>query len=99
MPHVVEIIVPPGKKKERLDVYITGHVENATRNKVQQAIRGGTVLVNGDRVRPSYAVMPDDVIQITFPGPPRPKRFPKTYRWRSSSRTTTSSSSTSPRGW
>ena len=77
MPHVVELIVPPGKKKERLDVYITGHVENATRNKVQQAIRGGTVLVNGDRVRPSYTVMPDDVIQITLPRPPPAEALPE----------------------
>jgi 23S rRNA pseudouridine1911/1915/1917 synthase len=77
MPHVVELIVPPGKKKERLDVYITGHVENATRNKVQQAIRGGTVLVNGDMVRPSYTVMPDDVIQITLPRPPPAEAVPE----------------------
>jgi 23S rRNA pseudouridine1911/1915/1917 synthase len=77
MSHVVEIIVPPGKKKERLDVYITGHVENATRNKVQQAIRGGTVLVNGEEVRPSYTVMPDDVIQITLPRPPPSKALPE----------------------
>ena len=77
MPHVVEIIVPPGKKKERIDVYITGHVENATRNKVQQAIRGGTVLVNGEQVRPSYSVMPDDVIRITLPGPPPTEALPE----------------------
>lgn len=77
MPHVVEIVVPPGKKKERLDVYITSHVENATRNKVQQAIRSGHVLVNGGEVRPSYTVMPDDVIQITLPRPPPAVALPE----------------------
>jgi 23S rRNA pseudouridine1911/1915/1917 synthase len=77
MSHVVELVVPPGKKKERLDVYITGHVENATRNKVQQAIRGGTVLVNGGEVRPSYTVMPDDVIRITFPRPAPTESLPE----------------------
>jgi len=77
MSHVVEIIVPPGKKKERIDVYITAHVENATRNKVQQAIRGGTVLVNGEPVRPSYTVMPDDVIRITLPRPPPAEALPE----------------------
>ena len=77
MPHVVEIVVPPGKKKERLDVYITGRVENATRNKVQQAIRGGTVLVNGAPVRPSYTVMPDDVIRITLPRPAPSEALPE----------------------
>ena len=77
MSHVVELVVPPGKKKERLDVYITGHVENATRNKVQQAIRGGTVLVNGEQVRPSYTVMPDDVIRITLPRPAPAEALPE----------------------
>jgi 23S rRNA pseudouridine1911/1915/1917 synthase len=77
MPHVVEIVVPPGKKKERLDVYITAHVENATRTKVQQAIRTGNVHVNGGEVRPSYTVMPDDVIQITLPRPPPAEALPE----------------------
>jgi 23S rRNA pseudouridine1911/1915/1917 synthase len=77
MSHIVELVVPPGKKKERLDVYITGHVENATRNKVQQAIRGGTVLVNGRQVRPSYTVMPDDVIRITLPRPAPTEALPE----------------------
>ena len=77
MPHVVELVVPPGKKKERLDVYITGHIENATRNKVQQAIRGGTVLVNGGEVRPSYTVMPGDVIRITLPRPAPTEALPE----------------------
>ena len=26
-----DIIVPPGKKRERLDVFLVNHVENATR--------------------------------------------------------------------
>ena len=77
MSHVVELVIPPGKKKERLDVYITGHMENATRNKVQQAIRGGTVLVNGGEVRPSYTVMPDDVIRITLPRPEPSEALPE----------------------
>lgn len=70
MPHQIEIPVPPGKKKERLDIFITHHVENATRNKVQQAIREGTVLVNGERVRPSHQVLPGEIVQITLPRPP-----------------------------
>ena len=66
----VEIRVPPGKTKERLDLYVTGCVENATRTRVQKAIREGAVLVNGERVRPSYPVMPGDVIRILLPKPP-----------------------------
>jgi 23S rRNA pseudouridine1911/1915/1917 synthase len=68
----MEIIVPPGKKRERLDVFLTHHVENATRTKVQTAIRAGCVLVNGATVRSSYAVNPHDVIHVTLPESPAP---------------------------
>ena len=73
----VEIRVPPGKKKQRLDLYVTGCVENATRTRVQKAIREGMVLVNGERVRPSYLVTGDDVIRIALPGPPAAEALPE----------------------
>lgn len=70
-----EIRIPPGQTKERLDVYLTNHTENATRNKVQEAIKNGEVLVNGVSVKPSYAIQPNDVIQIHLsrPDPPEVK--------------------------
>lgn len=68
----MEIIVPSGKKRERLDVFLTHHVENATRTKVQAAIKAGCVLVNGQAERASYAVLPDDVIHVTLPESPAP---------------------------
>jgi 23S rRNA pseudouridine1911/1915/1917 synthase len=77
MPHDIEIIVPPGKKKERLDLFLTHHVENATRNKVQQAIARGTVLVNGAKVRSSHTVAPGERISITLPKPPPQKALPE----------------------
>ena len=67
------ITVPARQAKERLDVYLTNRVQNATRNKVQKAIEAGTVLVNGKTVKPSHPVAPGDVIDITLPHPPRPK--------------------------
>ncbi|MBI4535363.1 MAG: RluA family pseudouridine synthase [Ignavibacteriae bacterium] len=73
MPHEIEIIVPPGKKKERLDVFLTHHVQNATRNKVQRAIEQGQVLVNGESVRSSHQVVSGEIIHVTFPKPPPPK--------------------------
>ena len=47
---------------ERLDTYLTSHVTNASRNKVQQAISEGNVTVNGKVVKPSKKVLPNDVI-------------------------------------
>lgn len=77
MPHEIEILVPPGKKKERLDVFLTNHIQNATRNKVQRAIAGGMVLVDGKNARASHAVAPGERIQITLPKPPPPKALPE----------------------
>jgi 23S rRNA pseudouridine1911/1915/1917 synthase len=72
-----EIIVPPGKKKERLDVFLVHHVENATRNKVQRAIREGHVLVDGKPARPSHQVSPGETILIILPKPPPPAVTPE----------------------
>ncbi|MEX2115766.1 MAG: RluA family pseudouridine synthase [Bacteroidota bacterium] len=69
----ISITVPARQAKERLDVYLTNRVQNATRNKVQKAIEAGTVLVNGKTVKPSHPVAPGEVIDITLPHPPRPK--------------------------
>jgi 23S rRNA pseudouridine1911/1915/1917 synthase len=77
MPHEFEMVVPAGKKKERLDTFLTSHVENATRSKVQKAIRDGHVVVDGQTVRPSHIVSPGEVIHITLPTPPPPVAAPE----------------------
>lgn len=70
-----EIRIPPGQTKERLDIYLTNHTENATRNKVQEAIKSGEVLVNAKTVKPSYVILPNDLIQVNLsrPDPPEVK--------------------------
>ena len=77
MPHEFDIPVPPGKKRERLDLFLTHHVENATRTRVQQAIREGAVLVDGRRVRPSYMVSPGETVHVTLPSPPPQEAVPE----------------------
>jgi 23S rRNA pseudouridine1911/1915/1917 synthase len=77
MPYEFEIIIPPGKKKERLDLFLANHVENATRNKVQRAIQAGSVLVNGKTVKPSHSVAPGEVIHITLPKSPPQDALPE----------------------
>jgi 23S rRNA pseudouridine1911/1915/1917 synthase len=77
MSHEFDIVVPPGKKKERLDLFLTSHVENATRSKVQRAIKEGAVLVDGKTVRPSHQVAPGEVVHITLPKPPPQKALPE----------------------
>ena len=71
------IVVPSGEHRKRLDVYLTHRIENATRNKVQQAIDAGMVRVNDKPVKSSYQLSPNDIIDITFPHPPRPDAQPE----------------------
>ena len=77
MPQEFDIVVPAGKKKERLDLFLTHHVENATRTKVQAAIRAGYVLVDGAAVRSSHQVSPGEVIHVTLPRNPPPDVLPE----------------------
>ncbi len=77
MPHEIEIVVPVGKKKERLDIFLTHHVHNATRSKVQRAIRSGSVLINGEAARSSHQVAPGEIIRVTLPSPPPQDVFPE----------------------
>lgn len=66
------ISIPAGQQKVRLDVYLTSHVENATRNKVQEAIKNGEITVNGAPVKVSYSIQPNDSIEVHLnrPDPP-----------------------------
>jgi 23S rRNA pseudouridine1911/1915/1917 synthase len=77
MPQEFDIVVPAGKKKERLDLFLTHHVENATRTKVQAAIRAGYVLVDGAPARSSHPVAPGEVIHVTLPKSPPPEVVPE----------------------
>ncbi|MDG5767032.1 RluA family pseudouridine synthase [Balneolales bacterium ANBcel1] len=69
-----DLVVPEGHREQmRLDKYITGFIQNATRNKVQEGIRKGWVRVNGHLEKASYRVQPLDEIAIVIPKPPPPE--------------------------
>lgn len=72
-----EFVVPSVKERERLDVFLTRHVENATRSKVQQAIEEGCVSVDGKIVKASHRVSPGEVIRVSLPAPPPPDVLPE----------------------
>lgn len=73
----IRIIVPLKQSKERIDVFLTHQVQNATRSKVQQAIAAGMVLVNGKKVKASHPVAPAEIIELTLPHPPGPEARPE----------------------
>jgi len=65
--------VPPGKKKERIDLFLTHSIENATRSKIQKLIEAGFVLVNGKEIKQNYKLLPGDILDVTIPISPRPE--------------------------
>jgi len=74
----IRLDVAPGQHDAvRLDKYITLFVQNATRTKVQEAIKAGFVLVNDKQEKASYPVQPGDQIDITLPKPPPPEAEPE----------------------
>ncbi|MEO8230977.1 MAG: RluA family pseudouridine synthase [Ignavibacteriota bacterium] len=67
------IDVPEGKRKERIDTFLTHHIENTTRSKVQKAIEAGLVKVNGLVVKANYNVKPFDKVEAIQLISPRPE--------------------------
>ncbi|HLP17131.1 MAG TPA: RluA family pseudouridine synthase [Bacteroidota bacterium] len=67
-----ELTVSAGQSRVRLDVFLTRHVENATRTKVQEAIDNGEVRVNNQVVKASYKVAPMDLVSVHLEKPDLP---------------------------
>lgn len=67
----LRIIVDKGQSLLRIDKFLMHRVENASRNRIQNAIELGNVLVNDKTIKASYKVKPFDVISVVLPHPPR----------------------------
>jgi 23S rRNA pseudouridine1911/1915/1917 synthase len=58
----MNLVVDKGQEPMRLDKFLTARIENISRNKVQQAIDGGRVLVNNKIASANYKIRPGDNI-------------------------------------
>src|ERR1700761_380575 len=67
----LRVVVDKGQSLLRLDKFLMHRIENATRNRIQNAIELGNVLVNQKVIKSSYKVKPNDVISVVLPHPPR----------------------------
>jgi 23S rRNA pseudouridine1911/1915/1917 synthase len=65
--------VPSGKKKERLDLFLSDAIENATRTRIQKLIEANLVKVNDEATKANYKVRPGDKIDVIIPISPRPE--------------------------
>ncbi len=62
--------VDKGQSPLRIDKYLMNRIENATRNKIQEGAKNGSVFVNGVPVKSNYKVKPFDEIKVLFAHPP-----------------------------
>jgi 23S rRNA pseudouridine1911/1915/1917 synthase len=58
------IIIDKGQEPLRLDKFLTARIENASRNKVQQAIESGRVLVNGKKIQANHKIKPGEEVVV-----------------------------------
>ena len=65
------IKVDPGQQALRIDKFLFERIPNASRSKIQGAVKLGFVLVNEQQVKPNYKIRPNDEIVISLPEPPR----------------------------
>lgn len=58
-----------GQALLRVDKFLVQRMENASRNRIQQAAEAGCIIVNGNPVKSNYRVKPLDIIQIVMDRP------------------------------
>jgi len=59
-----------GQSPLRIDKWLMNKVENATRNKIQDAAKNGSIFVNDTPVKSNYKVKPNDQVRVLFQHPP-----------------------------
>jgi 23S rRNA pseudouridine1911/1915/1917 synthase len=59
-----------GQEPLRVDKFLMNFIENATRNKIQQAAKDGNIYVNDKSVKSNYKVKGNDVVRVMFEHPP-----------------------------
>jgi 23S rRNA pseudouridine1911/1915/1917 synthase len=59
--------IDPKQESVRIDKYLSDRLGKISRNRIQQAIRAESVLVNKLPVKPNYKIKPGNVISAVFP--------------------------------
>ncbi len=65
------IIADKGQGLLRIDKFLMSRIENASRNKIQQAAKAGNILVNDKPVKQNYRIKPQDIVSVVMTHPPR----------------------------
>ncbi|MBP9994157.1 MAG: RluA family pseudouridine synthase [bacterium] len=65
------IVADKGQSLTRVDKFLQNHLENVSRNRVQNAAKAGSIMVNDKAVKQNYRVKPFDVVTVVLAYPPR----------------------------
>jgi len=65
-----KFVASEGQEPLRVDKFLMNFIENATRNKIQLAVKAGNVLVNDTIVKSNHKVKPNDVVRVVLAHPP-----------------------------
>ncbi|MET6991897.1 RluA family pseudouridine synthase [Sediminicola arcticus] len=65
-----KFVAGKGQEPLRVDKFLMNFIENATRNKIQQAAKEGNIWVNNSIVKSNYKVKAGDEVRVMFEHPP-----------------------------
>lgn len=65
-----KFVASKGQEPLRVDKFLMNFIENATRNKIQQAAKTGNIWVNDAQVKQNYKVKAGDTVKVLFEHPP-----------------------------
>ena len=60
----LNLTIDKGQEPMRIDKFLVARIEGASRNKIQQAIESGKVLVNGKKVQANHKIKPADELVV-----------------------------------
>jgi 23S rRNA pseudouridine1911/1915/1917 synthase len=66
-----KFIATEGQEPLRVDRFLMNFIENATRNKIQKAIKNGNVLVNDKTVKSNHKIKSGDEVRVVLDHPPQ----------------------------
>ena len=61
------LVADKGQAPERIDKFISTHIEGTSRHRVQLAIKAGYVFLNDTPAKANAIIRPDDVISVRMP--------------------------------
>ncbi len=69
----MRFVADPGQSPIRIDKFLFDRIVGVSRNKIQNAVSDGSILVNEKQIKSNYKIRPHDIITVVLPTEPREK--------------------------